>query len=53
VVDEKGKTVAESAPLIQTVTNKELSFDENIKLENIQLKFKLVNSKLYSFRILE
>jgi hypothetical protein len=53
VVDKKGNTVAESAPLIETVTDKELSFDENIKLENVQLKFELVNSKLYSFRFAE
>ena len=53
VVDDKGTTVTESAPVIETITNKELSFDENLKLENVQLKFELVNSKLYSFRIRE
>lgn len=51
VVDKNGNLIATAAIVIETVTDKQLWFNDKINLNEVRLQFELSSAKLYSFKI--
>ncbi len=51
ILDANGKLISNAKPVSETVTGECLVFEDEIKQEQVRLRFELSNAKLYSFKV--